>query len=83
MPDDSESLRRELLPLAPDFLQMVIDAGGRVWTTEELREEFDVLGFAAPLCIARRKSDGRKGALMFTHMPRYYFDWQDGGDEFQ
>jgi hypothetical protein len=46
---------------------------GQVWSTQELQEDFDVLGFAAPLIVVRRKSDGIKGSLLFQHSPRYYF----------
>lgn len=49
---------------------------GKVWTTYEMSEEFDVSGFMAPLIIVTRKSDGRKGSLKFTHQPRFYFDFQ-------
>lgn len=45
------------------------------WTTEELREDFDVLSFMAPFVVVRRKSDGIKGSLKFTHSPRVYFEW--------
>jgi hypothetical protein len=50
---------------------------GRRWTTEELREEFDALGFAAPFIVVRRKSDGVKGSLEFTHNPRIYFNFKE------
>ena len=45
------------------------------WTTSELQEEFSVLGFAAPFVVVRRKVDGVKGSLEFTHSPRVYFNW--------
>lgn len=48
---------------------------GQVWNTKELGEEFEVLGFAAPFVVVRRKSDGVKGSLMFQHSPRYYFSF--------
>lgn len=48
---------------------------GKVWDTRELGEDFEVLGFMAPFCIVWRKSDGKKGALTFQHMPRFYFDF--------
>ena len=83
MPDETEEIRRELVPLMPLHLVNVQANGGQVWTTEQMREEFDVLGFAAPLCIVKRKSDGIKGCLFFTHAPRFYFDWQEGDDDFQ
>lgn len=49
---------------------------GQVWDTDQLREEFDVIGFMAPLVGVRRKSDGIKGSLMFQHNPRFYFNFQ-------
>jgi len=48
---------------------------GKIWNTQELQEDFSVLGFAAPLVIVRRKSDGIKGSLLFQHSPRYYFSF--------
>lgn len=48
---------------------------GNVWSTEQMREEFEVTGFAAPFVSARRKSDGQMGSLEFCHMPRFYFNW--------
>jgi hypothetical protein len=45
------------------------------WTTEQLREQFEVLGFQAPFVAVRRKSDGAKGSLEFTHSPRVYFNF--------
>jgi len=46
---------------------------GQVWTTEELGQDFEVIGFMAPLVVVRRKSDGKKGSLEFQHSPRFYF----------
>jgi hypothetical protein len=48
----------------------------RVWSTDELSEDFEVIGFSAPLVVVRRRSDGRKGSLEFQHNPRLYFDFQ-------
>lgn len=48
---------------------------GKVWTTKEMAEEFEGIGFAAPFIVVKRKSDGQKGSLEFTHMPRFYFNW--------
>jgi hypothetical protein len=49
---------------------------GRVWTTQELTEAFEVLGFLAPLVVVRRRSDGVKGSLEFQHgPPRLYFNF--------
>jgi len=49
---------------------------GQVWDTQQLREQFEVLGFAAPLIVVRRRSDSIKGSLYFQHDPRFYFDFQ-------
>jgi len=49
---------------------------GQVWTTDEVGEDFEIIGFAAPMVVARRKSDGVKGTLFFQHEPRFYFGWQ-------
>lgn len=49
---------------------------GPTWNTEELRRDFDVLGFQAPFVVVRRKSDGVKGSLQFDHSPRRYYAWQ-------
>lgn len=45
------------------------------WNTQELQRDFDVIGFAAPFVVVRRKSDGVKGSLEFTHSPRIYFNF--------
>lgn len=50
---------------------------GPTWDTDALRAEFDVIGFAAPFVVVRRKADGVKGTLEFTHHPRVYFGWQE------
>jgi hypothetical protein len=52
---------------------------GPVWDTPELRQDFDVIGFLAPLVAVRRKTDGRTGTLTFQHDPRLYFDFVETG----
>jgi hypothetical protein len=49
---------------------------GPIWDTTALQRDFTVEGFAAPFVVVRRKSDGQRGTLEFTHSPRYYFDFQ-------
>jgi tRNA nucleotidyltransferase/poly(A) polymerase len=46
---------------------------GQTWTTDQLREDFTVESFFAPLVFVRRKSDGQRGTLEFIHHPRVYF----------
>ena len=49
----------------------------RVWDSQQLREEFEIVGFSAPWVVVKRKSDGVKGSLEFQHSPRFYFDFQE------
>jgi len=78
MNDKTEAIRREMVA------EINANAGnraelearyGNVWDTEELQEQFDVIGFLAPLVVVRRKNDGVKGTLEFQHSPRLYFNF--------
>lgn len=77
MTDPTADIRRDMLPQMPAELAARKEAGETIWNTDQMREEFEVLGFAAPLVVVQRKSDGATGSLKFTHNPRYYFDWQE------
>lgn len=50
---------------------------GQVWSTDEVRRDFDIEGFLAPYVVARRKSDQKRGSLKFQHDPRFYFGWRE------
>jgi hypothetical protein len=79
MPDPTEAIRKELLVqinAEPGSRAALESQHGQVWDTNQLREDFDVLGFGAPLVVVRRKSDGQKGSLFFQHSPRFYFNFQ-------
>jgi hypothetical protein len=60
----------------PAELRRRVAAGEEVWDTGMMQDDFEALGFQAPFIVVRRKSDGVKGTLMFTHRPRYYFGWE-------
>jgi hypothetical protein len=47
-----------------------------VWDTAQVTEAFEIEGFMAPFVVARRRSDGVRGSMAFTHMPRFYFDFK-------
>ena len=49
---------------------------GQTWTTAELQRDFEVIGFASPYCVVRRRSDGQRGTVEFTHNPRVYFSFR-------
>lgn len=53
---------------------------GPIWDTAALQRDFEVEGFSAPFVVVRRKSDGQRGSLEFTHNPRYYFGFQPHHD---
>jgi len=53
--------------------------GGPVWDTEELRRDYEVLGFLAPFVAVRRKSDDRSGSLTWVPAyPRFYYNFVEG-----
>jgi hypothetical protein len=51
---------------------------GQVWNTQELTRDYEVLGFAAPYVVVRRRVDGVRGSLEFQHAPRFYFNFEPG-----
>jgi len=78
--DITEQLRRvrlAVLNAEPGNRQSLEQRHGQVWDGSELGREFEVIGFMAPLVVARRKSDGTRGSLEFQHYPRFYFNWED------
>lgn len=51
---------------------------GEVLDTAQVQEKYEVLGFAAPCVIVRRRTDGKRGTLFFQHSPRFFFLFQEG-----
>ncbi len=79
MNDPTASIRKGLLAeinTEPGSREALEAEHGQVWDTSQLGDDFDVLGFAAPLVVVRRKSDGRKGSLFFQAWPRFYFGFE-------
>ena len=79
MSDATETIRRSLVQ------QINTDAGGRerleekhgrVWDTQELQHDFDVLQFAAPLIVVRQRTTGQMGSMFFQHQPRFYWGFK-------
>ena len=71
MSDPTESMRREMRA----NVYRDLAKADKWWTTEDLRRDYEVLAFAAPLVVVKRKADGATGTFEFTHMPRFYFNW--------
>jgi hypothetical protein len=79
MSDPTETIRKELVAqinAEPGSREALEAQHGQVWDTNQLREDFEVLGFGAPLVVVRRKSDGQKGSLFFQHSPRFYYGFE-------
>lgn len=80
MHDPTEDIRREMvneINAEPGSRAALEAQYGKVWDTSELQEDFEVIGFAAPLVVVRRKNDGKKGSLLFQHSPRFYFGFTE------
>ena len=79
MIDETETIRRQLLVeinSEPGSRAALEAQYGQVWATQELSQDFEVIGFMAPFVVVKRKADGVKGSLSFQHSPRFYFGFQ-------
>lgn len=79
MSDPTDEIRRQQLAeinAVPGSREYLEAKHGKVWSTDELQEEFQALGFLAPYIIVRRKSDGTRGSLLFQHAPRLYYSFK-------
>lgn len=79
MSDPTEAIRRERLAeinLVPGSREALEAEHGQVWDTEQMSDDFEAIGFMAPLIVVHRRADGTKGSLEFQHSPRLYFNWQ-------
>ena len=78
--DETEGIRRqELAQQQAEGVQQreaLVAKYGLVLDAKELMVEYEVLGFMAPYCTVRRRSDGQLGSFKFRHNPRYYYDFQ-------
>ena len=45
------------------------------YTTEELQDKFEVIGFSAGYVAVKDKVTGEKGSFDFDHSPRVYFNY--------
>lgn len=78
--DQTENLRRQRvmeINAEPGSREALEAKYGQVWDTKQMRQDFEVQGFAAPLIVVTRKTDGQKGSLEFQHSPRFYFNFKE------
>jgi hypothetical protein len=73
MNDPTEGLRRHMLETGQPHKDAA--EAERTLTTDEFIAEYEAIGFLAPFVICRRRSDGVKGSMEFTHSPRKYFNF--------
>lgn len=82
--DETEAIRREAVAQINSAVESddkiaerarLESIYGEVYDTDQVRENFEVLGFMAPFVVVKRKSDGKKGSMEFQHMPRFYFNF--------
>lgn len=79
MSDDTEDLRRQRLVeinSGPGSREALEARHGQVWDTQQLCQDFEIIGFLAPFVVVRRRADGVMGSLEFQGSPRFYFNWQ-------
>jgi hypothetical protein len=80
MNDPTEGIRQKMVQeinSEPGPREALETIHGRVWNTEEVSRDFEILSFAAPFVICNERSTGRKGCLMFQHHPRFYFNFTE------
>ena len=49
---------------------------GKVWSAEELEQEFVVTAFIGPHVVVRRKADDVVGTLEYTRRPLLFYNFQ-------
>lgn len=79
MSDPTETIRREMVAEInsdPGSREALEAKYGQVWDTSQLSQDFEVIGFGAPMVVVVRKSDGLKGSMLFQHSPRFYFQFK-------
>ena len=79
MSDPTEAIRKELvvqINAEPGSREALEAEHGEVWDTNQLREDFEVLGFGARAGGRAAEVRWQAGSLFFQHNPRFYFDFQ-------
>jgi hypothetical protein len=79
MSDPTEDIRRQHLAeinADPGTRETLEAKHGKVYDTQELANEFELIGFQAPYVVVRRRSDGALGSMAFQHHPRFYFSFE-------
>jgi hypothetical protein len=79
MADSTESIRKEMIAeinAQPGSRENLEAKHGQVWDTGQLSDDFEVIGFMAPVVVVIRRFDRQKGSLFFQHSPRFYYGFE-------
>lgn len=76
MKDETEAIRRQMVASGQPYKDLAVTPEHMRWDAEQLKIDFEVLGFLAPFVVVRRTADGVVGTMEFTHHPRFYFNFQ-------
>jgi hypothetical protein len=76
--DETEETRRQRqAELNAGYGREILESiFGKIYTSDELRAEWEIVGFFAPLVVVKSKADGGLGSFEFQHTPRFYFNYQ-------
>lgn len=55
---------------------LIMLSHGECYNAAEMAAVFEVVGFAAPLVVVRRRSGGVLGSLFFCNRPRFYYGFE-------
>lgn len=87
MTDPTEGARRVMVPvinsiLSPDKQERYDQlhreyAEDDIFDTDTVNQYFIVEGFMAPFVVVTRRSDRKRGSLMFCDSPRFYFGFEE------
>jgi hypothetical protein len=79
--DIVEVLKQQYGHLESGELRALLErAHVHVWTNDELVESFEVSHFEPPYLHVIRKENGKRGTVMFTDAPRFYFSFAEESD---
>ena len=76
--DETEKYRRQRMAELNNFAaarEALEKQYGKVWDSAQLRVEFEVKGFMAPLVVVKSLDNGEVGTMEFQNDPRFYFNY--------
>lgn len=78
--DTTEDIRRQMIQeinTNPTNRADLEARYGRIWSTSELTQDFEIISFLSPFVFVNNKITGKQGSLCFQDLPRFYFDFME------